>query len=283
MKFAHCQIAFAMAAGLMLVTPVFGQKTTLPKKSIRAARVASLTATRCDVVCRLKEVDDFDANPITRKFLACRAPSGNAVVEAVSNPVLTAADLPRVWTLTGGVGTAKLTRTLPLTVEGPTTFVARCVNERRTLVDVRPNLRLQFVDHPRRPKSSTLPLTWDARLNAVSVSAPHSAKFSVLDSITYGFTVSASGAVSVRSATAGSAITITSFGAYDDGVSAGVDITAEYTGCAEDTPQWNQIITTSDPAAPGCTSPYTDPCPNDDSLPYYWTEAELPTYISPVP
>ena len=37
--------------------------------------------------------------------------------------------------------------------------------------------------------------------------------------------------------------------------------------------KWTQVIDTSDPLG-GTTSPYVDPRPNDDSKPFYWTDAE---------
>jgi hypothetical protein len=43
--------------------------------------------------------------------------------------------------------------------------------------------------------------------------------------------------------------------------------------------QWMQIISTNAPLG-GAASPYIDPQPNDDNLPFYWTTAELPAYTS---
>jgi hypothetical protein len=43
--------------------------------------------------------------------------------------------------------------------------------------------------------------------------------------------------------------------------------------------QWIQVITTNSPLG-GTTSPYLDPRPNDDNLPFYWTSAELPAQTS---
>jgi hypothetical protein len=43
--------------------------------------------------------------------------------------------------------------------------------------------------------------------------------------------------------------------------------------------QWVQVISKNVPLG-GATSPYLDPQPNDDTLPFYWTTAELPTYTS---
>ncbi|MBN2588490.1 MAG: choice-of-anchor K domain-containing protein [Sedimentisphaerales bacterium] len=43
--------------------------------------------------------------------------------------------------------------------------------------------------------------------------------------------------------------------------------------------QWVQFISTNSPLG-GTSSPYIDPRPNDDTLPFYWTSAELPSYTS---
>lgn len=65
----------------------------------------------------------------------------------------------------------------------------------------------------------------------------------------------------------------------------GGDIDIRYQRAATDCPaanlRWIQMVTTSDPLA-GATSPYIDPFPSDDPAgmdrPFYWTEAEHPTY-----
>lgn len=58
----------------------------------------------------------------------------------------------------------------------------------------------------------------------------------------------------------------------------GLGITAEMSGVttSEEHPdgfRWTQTIDTNVPLG-GTTSPYVDPRPNDDTLPFYWTEAE---------
>ena len=42
---------------------------------------------------------------------------------------------------------------------------------------------------------------------------------------------------------------------------------------------WVQTIRTNQPLG-GATSPYNDPQPPDDNLPFYWTNAELPSYTN---
>ena len=46
-----------------------------------------------------------------------------------------------------------------------------------------------------------------------------------------------------------------------------------------ETPHFVQFIKTNQPLG-GATSPYVDPAPNDDNLPFYWTETERPTFQS---
>jgi RHS repeat-associated protein len=41
--------------------------------------------------------------------------------------------------------------------------------------------------------------------------------------------------------------------------------------------RWIQAVWTNDPLG-GATSPYNDPQPPDDDKPFYWTDAELPSY-----
>jgi len=282
------------ALGILLIT-LFGEiglcmakdvsVAPLSEKVFQAIRVDSLSAIGCDVTCKLKEVNDFDNNADTRKYIGCKANSGNVNIQAIPKPVIGKSLLPNAWVLTGGVGTDKLLRTVPLTVVGATNITASCVNTKTTTADVRPNYKLVFTDTPWRDKASGA-TTWDATLNVVSQSAANSSNFTVLETITYGFSISAAGVVTTHNPVGGGNITVTTFNIIDgiaDGVPVGgVSIIAEYTGCAEQTLQWNQIITTSYPSQ-GCTSPYTDPCPNDDTLPYYFTDTELPHYITAVP
>ncbi|MDR4953810.1 DUF6443 domain-containing protein [Chryseobacterium sp. ES2] len=60
---------------------------------------------------------------------------------------------------------------------------------------------------------------------------------------------------------------------------AGVEIQASYSDGKAGTAdaQYVQTIRTNDPLG-GATSPYNDPQPADDNLPFYWTNAELPSY-----
>jgi hypothetical protein len=71
---------------------------------------------------------------------------------------------------------------------------------------------------------------------------------------------------------------VTSYGTHANGVS----IVAEAQGLfsSPDYPdgfRWTQTIDTNVPLG-GTTSPYVDPRPNDDTKPFYWTDAEHATY-----
>jgi hypothetical protein len=64
--------------------------------------------------------------------------------------------------------------------------------------------------------------------------------------------------------------------------SKGVRIIAEASGVTESTEfpdgfKFTQVIETNDPLH-GATSPYVDPHPNDDTKPFYWTDAEQSKY-----
>ncbi|MBX6315011.1 MAG: PEP-CTERM sorting domain-containing protein [Isosphaeraceae bacterium] len=63
-----------------------------------------------------------------------------------------------------------------------------------------------------------------------------------------------------------------------DGGSGGARISATYTRAGTDpaisNPTFIQMVDTNDPLG-GTTSPYIDPRPNDDTLPFYWTTGEM--------
>jgi hypothetical protein len=175
---------------------------------------------------------------------------------------------------------------VPGTVPGTYTIRAVSVDSMNcfdtSTLQVFQTYKLQFFDQPKRLLSSA-PVSWDATLQSVCQSVSGSSSYSTMDSITYGFTIDASSNVTIHSSTAGSAITVTTVTPYDDGIAGGLTIEAQYIACCTGSSlRWVQTINTTHPLG-GCTSPYNDPCPPDDSLPYYWTDAELPSYISPYP
>jgi hypothetical protein len=68
------------------------------------------------------EIDDGDGNPDTKSFVVCKADSGVVTVTATPNPGVAEPDLPSCWSLTGGTGTGKLSRTVDKTTSGVTTI-----------------------------------------------------------------------------------------------------------------------------------------------------------------
>jgi len=144
---------------------------------------------------------------------------------------------------------------------------------------------LTFSDAPSRHKDpSKYPITWSARLQAVCQSATVESNYTVLASITYGFTIGTNGVVTATNPGAGGDIVVTSFSTDDTATDGGVTIRASYTSHCNCTNalQWVQTITTSFPLG-GATSPYNDPQPPDDDLPYYWTRAENAASLSNCP
>jgi hypothetical protein len=76
-------------------------------------------------------------------------------------------------------------------------------------------------------------------------------------------------------------MTINSYQATAGATSGGCQMDLTYTLVVADGPldrlHWVQFIWTDDPLG-GATSPYIDPVPNDDNLPFYWTLAEDTMY-----
>lgn len=86
-------------------------------KKICVIKVESLLPSRGE------EVDDFDDNSDTKTFVLRRTP-GTLTVTAVPSPSVSEANLPTRWTLTGGEGRSRLTRTLATSTKG--TYVFQC-------------------------------------------------------------------------------------------------------------------------------------------------------------
>jgi PKD repeat protein len=75
------------------------------------------------------EIDDGDNEPNTKLFVVCvvpPSPPSTLTVTATPNPSVSEADLPACWTLTGGTGTGKLTRTVDKTTPGETVITCTC-------------------------------------------------------------------------------------------------------------------------------------------------------------
>lgn len=77
-------------------------------------------------------------------------------------------------------------------------------------------------------------------------------------------------------------ISIRTYEATSTATSAGLDIQVNYNGSeASADVDFMQTVTTNMPAK-GATSPYNDPQPADDSKPFYYTDAEKPSYSDKV-
>lgn len=78
------------------------------------------------------EFDDGDGNPDTKSFAVCVAASGVVTVTATPNPSVAETDLPACWTLTGGTGSGKLTRTVDKTTWGHTEITCSAGSSAKT-------------------------------------------------------------------------------------------------------------------------------------------------------
>ena len=98
----------------------------------------TITATAVEVASLLPdegtEIDDRDGNPDTKSFLVCIADSGVVTVTATPNPDVPEQNLPDCWSLTGGMGTSLLSRTVDKTktTVGATTITCTCGSSSKT-------------------------------------------------------------------------------------------------------------------------------------------------------
>ncbi len=79
----------------------------------------------------------------------------------------------------------------------------------------------------------------------------------------------------------GGGLTTINYGVYTRGGIGGLQIQLGYKDSGSGLTNFNyvQTIRTNVPLG-GATSPYNDPQPPDDNLPFYWTNAELPSYTN---
>jgi hypothetical protein len=80
------------------------------------------------------ELDDGDGDPNTKLFVVCivpPTPASSLTVTATPNPSVAEADLPDCWTLTGGTGTGKLTRTVSKNTAGETVITCTCTDSEK--------------------------------------------------------------------------------------------------------------------------------------------------------
>jgi hypothetical protein len=99
-------------------------------RTVTAVKVASLLP---DVGT---EIDDGDSNPNTKSFAVCVYP-GVVTVTATPNPNVPEQCLPGYgttwgWTLTGGIGTSWVTRTVDRATPGVTTITCTCGSSSKT-------------------------------------------------------------------------------------------------------------------------------------------------------
>ncbi|MBM4028706.1 MAG: hypothetical protein FJ280_25415 [Planctomycetes bacterium] len=66
------------------------------------------------------EVDDGDNNPNTKRYFLFKADSGTVTVNAIPDPGVEEWELPSSWSLTGGIGSSNLVRTVGKTMAGTT-------------------------------------------------------------------------------------------------------------------------------------------------------------------
>jgi len=78
------------------------------------------------------EFDDGDADPDTKSFAVCIADTGVVTVTATPNPSVSEGNLPACWTLTGGTGSGKLSRTVDRTTSGITTITCTAGSSSKT-------------------------------------------------------------------------------------------------------------------------------------------------------
>ncbi|MDQ0291827.1 hypothetical protein [Oligosphaera ethanolica] len=91
--------------------------------------VLSVTSLEPDIG---EEIDDGDDNPDTRTFVVAVADTGVVTVNATPEPAVAEADLPNSWTLTGGTGNSKLSRTIDLTIPAVHTLTCTCGASQKT-------------------------------------------------------------------------------------------------------------------------------------------------------
>ena len=78
------------------------------------------------------EIDDGDGDPNTTSYAVCIADTGVVTVTATPDPSVSEENLPACWTLTGGTGSGKLSRTVDKTTAGVTTITCSCNTSSKT-------------------------------------------------------------------------------------------------------------------------------------------------------
>jgi len=106
--------------GSYTITPTCGNAQSIADTAY-VVQLTSLTVTGCTWF------DGGDNNPNTNSYAVGIAATGNvATVQAVTNPVVPASELPTGWTITGGTAVDSLTQKVDLSQAGRTTITAIC-------------------------------------------------------------------------------------------------------------------------------------------------------------
>jgi hypothetical protein len=78
------------------------------------------------------EYDDNDGDDNTRAFMVNKSPSGYITVYTLIEPVVPESQLPGCWSLTGGIGSGQLSRTVRTAVPGKHVVKADCCGIEKT-------------------------------------------------------------------------------------------------------------------------------------------------------
>jgi len=90
------------------------------------------------------EIDDFDSNPDT-KTIVLRTKPGFLTITATPFPMVDEVNLPSGWTLTGGSGAGKLSRTIDTTSKGTHEVTCVCGSTSKKLTIKVVDLKIKFV------------------------------------------------------------------------------------------------------------------------------------------
>ena len=105
------------------------------------------------------EVDDGDGHTWTKTFLVPVTANATLTVEATPSRTIQEADLPNEWTLTGGTGTGKLSRTVSLATPGKFVLKCQCGESQKEttiyVVNIQVNANDLYGDVQRNPDGSS--------------------------------------------------------------------------------------------------------------------------------
>ena len=155
------------------------------------------------------EIDDGDDDPDTRSFVVCKADSGAVTVTATPNPGVAEEDLPGCWSLTGGTGTGKLSRTVDKTASGVTTITCTAGTSSKTtkvyvleMTDLTPDQGTEVDDEDSNPNTKLFWIDYDSNGGTVTIEAEYTPGSPIPDANDY---VSAASCWSLTGGSAGTA------------------------------------------------------------------------------